>query len=153
MSTTTNNKPTSPLPPTAAERKTYPIYRGLLQYFPDALAAIAHMSYVCNEQHNPGEEIHWSREKSSDHHDCLMRHLMECGKVDDDGQRHAVKMAWRALAIAQLEIEGAEEVAQRDRYCYNCRHAAVSFMDDPCASCETCDDPRCKWEPAKEANS
>ena len=92
-------------PDSAEGRKEYPMYRGLLKYFPDALAAVAHLSWVCNEQHNPGTEVHWSREKSSDHHDCIVRHLLECGKIDDDGQRHSVKMAWRALAIAQLEIE------------------------------------------------
>src|SRR5690606_9538099 len=58
-------------------RKTYPVYSGLLAYFPAALAAIAHHSYVNNEKHNPGEPLHWNRAKSSDEADALLRHLME----------------------------------------------------------------------------
>jgi len=66
-----------PLPEGSAERKTYPLYRGLFQYFPRALAAVAHHSFVGNEKHNPGEPLHWAREKSTDHPDCILRHVME----------------------------------------------------------------------------
>jgi hypothetical protein len=93
------------LPTDAKERKTYPLWSGLMQYFPDALIAVAHCSYVANEQHNPGEALRWAREKSADHEDTLLRHLMERGSVDTDGLRHSTKMAWRALAILQLELE------------------------------------------------
>lgn len=98
------------LPSDAKERKQRPIFSGVLQYFPDAIAAVAHCSWIGNEQHNPGEPLHWSREKSSDHEDCLVRHLMERGTVDGDGCRHSAKMAWRALAILQLEIESNTQV-------------------------------------------
>lgn len=40
-----------------------------------------------------------------DQDDTLVRHLLESGKFDTDGQRHSAKLAWRALAILQLEIE------------------------------------------------
>jgi hypothetical protein len=30
---------------------------------------------------------------------------MERGKIDTDGQRHSAKLAWRALALLQLELE------------------------------------------------
>ncbi len=86
-------------------RKETPIFRGALMYFPDAIAAVANCSYVANEHHNPGQPMHWAREKSDDHEDCLVRHLLERGKVDTDGIRHSVKVAWRALAMVQLEIE------------------------------------------------
>lgn len=89
----------------AQDRKRTPIASGVLDYFPDAIAALAHCSWVGNEQHNPGEPLHWSREKSSDHADCLIRHFMERGTVDGDGVRHSTKAAWRALALLQLEIE------------------------------------------------
>lgn len=89
----------------AAERKATPLYRGLLMYFPDACQAVARLSYVANEQHNPGEDMHWAREKSTDHPDCLMRHLVDAGTLDDDGQRHSAKVAWRAMALLQTEIE------------------------------------------------
>lgn len=98
------------LPQEAKARKKYPITSGVLDYFPDAIAAVARVSYVGNEQHNPGEPLHWSREKSSDHQDCIARHLIERGGIDTDGVRHTAKLAWRALALLQLEIEAAEEI-------------------------------------------
>lgn len=85
-----------------------PICTGVLDYFPLALAAVAHASYVATEQHHPGEPMHWQRDKSTDHADCLLRHLVERGTIDSDGVRHSAKAAWRALALLQLEIEQAE---------------------------------------------
>lgn len=96
------------LPTDPKERKTFPLYTGLVKYFPRALAAIAHLSWVGNEQHNPGEPLHWAREKSSDQEDTALRHLWEKGKIDKDGERHTTKFAWRALAILELELEEAE---------------------------------------------
>lgn len=92
----------------AARRKQIPVASGVLGYFPDAIRAIAHCSWVGNEQHNSGEPLHWSRHKSSDHADCLMRHFMERGTIDSDGVRHSTKAAWRSLALLQLEIEGSK---------------------------------------------
>lgn len=93
------------LPTDAAERKKTPLWSGLVQYFPDALVAVAKLSQAGNDQHNPGQPIHWSREKSADHQDTLLRHLFDSGTVDVDGQLHSTKVAWRSLAILQLEIE------------------------------------------------
>jgi HD-like signal output (HDOD) protein len=93
------------LPNDPKKRKTYPITRGVLDYFPLAIAEVARVSHVGNEQHNPGQEMHWAREKSTDHADCIARHLMERGTLDEDGLRHSAKMAWRALALLQLELE------------------------------------------------
>lgn len=93
------------LPTDKQARKERPVARGVLDYFPDAIAAVANVSYVGNQQHNPGEEMHWAREKSKDHADCIVRHLMERGTLDDDGLRHSAKVAWRALAMVQLELE------------------------------------------------
>jgi hypothetical protein len=81
------------------------LWSGLVQYFPDALVAVAKLSQAGNDQHNPGQPIHWSREKSADHQDTLLRHLFDSGTVDVDGQLHSTKVAWRSLAILQLEIE------------------------------------------------
>lgn len=103
------NRATS-LPLGSRERKRYPIASGVLDYFPDALVAIAFVSYVGNDQHNPGEPVHWAREKSTDQADTLMRHFLERGAIDTDGQRHTAKLAWRALALLQLELEQANEV-------------------------------------------
>jgi len=92
-------------------RKETPIYSGVLNYFPDALAAIAECSWVGNEQHNPGSPLHWDRSKSGDELDALTRHLMEAGTMDTDGIRHSAKVAWRALANLQKEIENANQDA------------------------------------------
>ncbi len=93
------------LPESAAERKQYPVASGFLDYFPDAVAAIANLSYVGNEQHNPGKPLHWDRSKSGDEADTMLRHFLQRGSLDKDGVRHSVKMAWRALALLQKEIE------------------------------------------------
>lgn len=97
------------LPTDSKARKNVPIARGVLDYFPDAIAAVAEVSRIGNEQHNPGQPMHWARNKSADHADCIVRHLIERGTVDTDGVRHAAKVAWRALALLQLEIESANE--------------------------------------------
>lgn len=101
---------TASLPSDAAARKSVPVFSGCLRYFPRALAAVAALSKVANEQHNPGQPLHWAREKSADHHDALTRHLLEAGDTDTDGQRHSTKVAWRALAALELELEAAESI-------------------------------------------
>ena len=93
------------LPSDAKERKQIPIGTGVLDYFPAALAEVAKVSFKGNEQHNPGEPLHWARGKSTDQFDTMVRHGFERGTRDTDGQRHSAKMAWRALAILQLELE------------------------------------------------
>jgi hypothetical protein len=98
------------LPTDAQERKNAPIYSGVLKYFPDAIAAVAQLSKIGNDQHNPGQPLHWAREKSADHHDCLIRHAMDAGTIDTDGVRHSAKVAWRALAALLLELEAAQGV-------------------------------------------
>lgn len=89
----------------AATRKTHPLATGCLDYFPDALMAVANCSYVGNQQHNPNQPLHWAKEKSTDEPDALLRHLKDRGKLDSDGVRHSAKVAWRALAMLQREIE------------------------------------------------
>lgn len=77
----------------------------LLRSAPEAFEAIAAVSYAGNEQHNPGEPLHWARGKSADQADTALRHLMERGTVDIDGHRHMAKCAWRCGALAQEELE------------------------------------------------
>ncbi len=85
------------LPKDPKARKETPIFRGLFRYFPDALAEVAHVSFVGNEQHNPGEPMHWAKEKSTDEPDALLRHMLDlaCEPAghDVDGLRHAAR--WR----------------------------------------------------------
>ena len=93
------------LPTDAQERKGIPICTGVLDYFPLAMAAVAECSKAGNDQHNPGQPLHWAKGKSTDHADCLVRHLLERGTIDSDGIRHTAKVAWRALALLQTELE------------------------------------------------
>ena len=106
--------PDTPAPPpkvgrlldslSSAERKRYPMTKGLTDYFPDACAAVANVSFEGNEKHNPGEELHWARGKSMDHADCIARHLAQRGGFDGS-IRHSAALAWRALALLQEELE------------------------------------------------
>ena len=89
----------------AQARKETPVYSGVLNYFPEAILAVAQCSFIGNEQHNPNTPLHWDRSKSGDEKDALMRHLLDAGTVDTDGIRHSTKVAWRALANLQKEIE------------------------------------------------
>ncbi len=96
---------TSLLPTDPKERKEIPIATGVLDYFPAALAEIARISKVGNDQHNPGQPLHHARGKSMDHADTTIRHFLERGTRDSDGQRHTAKAAWRILAMLQEECE------------------------------------------------
>lgn len=86
-------------------RKDTPITTGVLDYFPLAMAAVAQCSKAGNDQHNPGQPLHWAQGKSTDHADCIARHLIDRGTTDTDGIRHSAKLAWRALANLQIELE------------------------------------------------
>lgn len=104
------------LPTDAKARKDVPVASGVLDYFPDAIAAVAAVSKIGGEQHNPGKPLFWDRSKSSDESDALMRHFLERGKIDSDGARHSAKVAWRALALLQKEIEAAAKPAATISY-------------------------------------
>ena len=95
------------LPTNAQERKDTPIFAGVLKYFPLALAEVAKCSKAGNDQHNPGLPLQWTRSKSGDELDALTRHLLEAGTIDTDGIRHSAKVAWRALANLEKELEKA----------------------------------------------
>lgn len=93
------------LPESAADRKDVPLFTGCIDYFPLALAEVARISKAGNDQHNPGQPLHWARNKSLDHVDCVGRHLVQRGTLDTDGKRHTAKAAWRVLALLQEELE------------------------------------------------
>ena len=94
---------------TAEERKARPMATGVLDYFPNALMYVAYVSKVGNDQHNPGEPLHWAMHKSTDEADALMRHLKDRGTIDSDNVRHSGKVAWRALAMLERELLAAME--------------------------------------------
>ena len=101
------------LPIDSTQRKEFPLFRGCLRYFPAALAGVARTSKLGNDKHNPGEEMHHARAKSSDHADCILRHLVDAedmlsalnrGDTTVNPQNilnEVNQMAWRALALSQ----------------------------------------------------
>lgn len=101
------------LPIDSGERKDYPLLRGCLRYFPAALAGVARTSKLGNDKHNPGREIHHARGKSTDHGDCIVRHLLDVQDLLAALERNNTEvtpqdillevnqMAWRALALSQ----------------------------------------------------
>lgn len=105
---------TPPMTDEAALRKGRPIASGVLDYFPDALLEVAEVSRIGNEQHNPGQPLHWDKSKSKDEADALLRHLLDRGKRDTDGTRHSAKVAWRALALLQRELDAELEEEQEE---------------------------------------
>lgn len=97
---------------------------GVLGLFPEALQEVAFVSAEANEQHNPGQPMHWAYGKSMDHEDCLLRHYADhcAGRyVDTDALLHLAKAAWRSLARLQTwyedcnpDVHAARQV-QRER--------------------------------------
>lgn len=94
------------LPLDSEVRKGIPIFSGVLNYFPLAIAAVARVSKRGNDKHNPGQALHWARGKSMDHDDCIARHLIDIETLDAASGEYedAMALAWRALARLQ-ELE------------------------------------------------
>lgn len=112
IGTSKNDKKPLTLPTDSAERKNYPMLSGCLNYFPAALAGVSHISKIGNDKHNPGEPLHHARGKSTDHGDCIIRHLTDTenllAALKRDGNvtsemilTEANCLAWRALAYTQ----------------------------------------------------
>lgn len=105
------------LPTNDAERKALPILTYLTEYFPDATLAEVGVSVAGNRQHNPGEPLHWAREKSKDQLNTAFRHLWDhkMGVVKDtDGQYHLAKAIWRLKAELQLIIEAERNEKEKE---------------------------------------
>lgn len=89
-----------------------PIFRGLVDYFPDAIAEVAEVSAKGAEKYTwkGWETVPDGVDRYSD---ALMRHLCaeSNGSIDKDtGCKHAAQVAWNALARLQIMInaEGAD---------------------------------------------
>jgi len=99
------------LPTDDRDRKALPVFRGNLMYFPLANLAVAEVSRVGNDQHNPGEPLHWAREKSVEQMDTAERHMMDHAmgqQKDTDGTWHLAKAIWRLKAELELAMEAAQ---------------------------------------------
>lgn len=95
------------LPSDVETRNELPMADGCLDYFPLALAYVAHVSWKSTQQHHPDKPMHWDRTKSLDDRNKIMKHLADSGTMDTDGVRHSGKLAWRALANLEKELEAA----------------------------------------------
>lgn len=82
-------------------RKMAPVHAGFFRYFPRAIKACAYLSWMGNQKHNPGEELGWSWNRSDDHGDCVGRHQLDLGTLDEYNLPHELAVAWRGMA--QLE--------------------------------------------------
>lgn len=124
------------LPKDAQTRKNIPVYLGFVKYFPDAMAAVAELSKIANEQHSPGLPIQWAKEKSADELDALLRHMIDAQfeERDEEGVLHMVKVAWRAMANVQRMADAgvniyaeAKRPAHRELPEHICRHCGVTY--------------------------
>lgn len=73
-----------------------------LQYFPDALAELGSLIETGQMQHGTHG---WDRSKSGDELEALLRHVIDAGFADTDGQLHSTKVLFRAAANLQKELE------------------------------------------------
>lgn len=90
------------LPP--HNRKTLPLYSGVFNFFPNALAEVSRVSVAGAAQRGKDELFFDESVTVEQHADSMLRHLADCGAHDTDGVRHSAKVAWRALALLQREI-------------------------------------------------
>lgn len=92
-------------------REDYPLYDVLFGYFPAAMLMLAKWAKVGNDQHNPGEPLGWARDKSTDHTNKILRHLVDYDQKESNGFYEAVPLLWRAAALVQelYEKEGWPE--------------------------------------------
>jgi len=93
------------LPEDDALRGQYPMADGCLDYFPNALAEVSRISFEGNQKHNPGQPMHWARDKSTDHRNKIIRHTVDSRDDTEAAIEHAAQAAWRSLALLQEKIE------------------------------------------------
>lgn len=93
-----------------ASNKHEPVYSGPVNYFPRTLRALSRLCRAGNDKHNPGQPLHWAKDKSTDHPDCMLRHSLTPYAADSENgnERHVVAVAWRAMAWAEIALEATE---------------------------------------------
>ncbi len=103
---------TTALPTDTQARLEYPLCTGLLLYFPRACAAVARHSKESNDQHNPGEPMHWAVGKSIGTGDQIARHLVDAlaeyadAGPTDSVERHLSALAWRGMELLERYKRG-----------------------------------------------
>jgi hypothetical protein len=81
----------------------FPIARGRLDYFPDALAEVAKLSYLGTSNTIRARRC-TTRAAEHGSRGCIVRHLVGRGGFDG-GMRESAALAWRSLALLQEELE------------------------------------------------
>ena len=74
-------------------------------YFPLVWGEMAKVSVDGNNQHNPGEPLHWAREKSKDQLDAAFRHMLDYAQGVSDKNYHLTQAIWRLCAELELSLE------------------------------------------------
>ena len=103
---------TSPFPTESQERLKYPVFSGVMMYFPDAIAALAKHSLDSFKQHNPdGGPIWWDPSKSIGTLDQLTRHSIDAQVAFSAGdfkkaEKEAAAVHWRAAELHQRMLKG-----------------------------------------------
>lgn len=111
------------LPTDDKARKALPLFTFLTEYFLDAFIEVCRVAVLGNEQHNPGQPLHWAREKSTDQLNTAFRHMLDhkMGNVKDiDGAYHLAKAIWRLSAELQLRVEADREPAEVSEHAKDC---------------------------------
>jgi hypothetical protein len=102
------------IPGDSLQRKKTPLYSGCINLFPLALAAVSRVMQYGADKHNGGD-IGWNRLLSSDHKDCIARHLTDAGTIDpESGELADAHLAVRALMNLQIEEEKRTAQNQED---------------------------------------
>ena len=97
------------------DRKNTPLFTGFMLYFGKAMNMCALHSFISNFKHNPGEPLHWSKGKSNDHGDCILRHQMDYWEIDpENGLPMAVSVFWRGGAQLEIMLDGDDPRYQRN---------------------------------------
>lgn len=107
------------LPTDEKEKSEYLMHDYMFGYFPDAWLAELEVAISGNRQHNPGEPLHWARDKSTDHSNKALRHIWLDARGEDkdtDGTWHLAKAIWRLKAKLQLKIEARRKWLQKTVY-------------------------------------
>jgi hypothetical protein len=104
----------------ATRKNDWPIWDYIFDYFPLALLEEVRVAVLGNKQHNPGQKLHWAREKSTDQRNTALRHLFDYQKAkaegvivprDEVGNSVLAQAIWRLKAQLQLDLE--EEAKQK----------------------------------------
>ena len=128
-------------PSDAKARKAIPVATGCVDYFPDALAAVAEPRVSATTSIIPASRCIGTVRSRPTRPNLLMRHFVDRGTVDSDGVRHSAKVAWRALALLQKEMREPRRTHRRRlKPC-----CAAASLSSPCSLSLPMSVP-CRWQ-------